>query len=162
MATTAPRKPTTPKAAAKPARTRVPRVRKPAVPTSVATETVAPKSVAATKPKVVKATAAKQIKPPRVPRVPWRTRLIGTLRKITLQSGARFGAVLVTITTMAILYYGLFGLAREVGYHTWQAALFAFPIDGLVLVAYLAAYALSSRTGRTYAWGIVIGAVPSR
>jgi len=75
---------------------------------------------------------------------------------LSMQRIAQTGAVMVTAGTMAILYYGLMELAKEAGYNQWQAILFPFPIDGLVRVAYVSAYAFESRKARGYAWGVVV------
>jgi hypothetical protein len=81
---------------------------------------------------------------------------------VTMRRAAQSGAVAVTSITMAILYYGLMELAREAGYTKWQAYLFPFPIDGLVLVAYISAYSFTKKSYQFYAWSVVIfGAILS-
>lgn len=72
-----------------------------------------------------------------------------------MRRAAQFGAITVTTITMVVLYYGLMELAREAGYTKWQAALFPFPVDGLVLVAYIAAYAFDKKRYQVYAWFVV-------
>lgn len=75
---------------------------------------------------------------------------------LTMRKAAQFGAIAVTSITMGILYYGLMELAREAGYTKWQAYLFPFPIDGLVLVAYISAYSFKKKTYQVYAWVVVV------
>lgn len=73
-----------------------------------------------------------------------------------MHRGAQIGAVTVTTVTMALLYYGLMELAREAGYTLWQSILFPFPIDGLVLVAYISAYSFTKKVHQAYAWAVVL------
>lgn len=75
---------------------------------------------------------------------------------VSMKTIAQCGAIIVTAVTMAILYYGLKELAQEAGYTPWQALLFPFPIDGLVLVAYISAYSFTKKSYRVYAWSVVI------
>lgn len=77
-------------------------------------------------------------------------------RELSVSLVARTGAVVITIASMAILYYGLYGLAREAGYTSWQSALFPSVVDGVVFVAYLSAYVFRNGWHRAYAWSVVV------
>jgi len=81
------------------------------------------------------------------------------LRQLSVPVLARLGAITITGAAMAVLYYGMYGLAREAGYTRWQGALFPALVDGVVFVAYLAAYAFRKVRHRAYAWAIVLAFV---